>query len=277
MWQRLILILFFLVAPVSAWHEEGHVLVADIAWNRLGDGGKQEITELLRHHPDPDVRTLAAASVWPDQIRQANHPFHSYSRPDWHYQDRLFQAVPEGLSVDLGGQMLEQLARQTEIYQDPSRSKVERAVALCWVVHLVGDIHQPLHNSEFYDSRFPEGDQGGNQFMVVLGEQSLALHRLWDSAGGRFLAAVPPYRLVSYRRWFQDLHPPERFGEKLDVIDFEVWSDECLELARLAYEKVAFSEPVDNQALEWIMDTAEEQITLAGYRLGRLLERGFGG
>src|SRR5207244_1603954 len=66
----------------------------------------------------------------------------------------------------------------------------DRAIALCWVLHLVGDIHQPLHACTRYSAQFPAGDQGGNELMVLrdppYANSQMSLHHLWDSLPGTF-------------------------------------------------------------------------------------------
>lgn len=154
---------------------------------------------------------------------------------------------------------------------DQESSERARAVALSWVVHLVGDLHQPLHNSELYDERFPNGDRGGNLYQVVLGQEALSFHYLWDSAGGRFLYPPSRDRLLSYQAWFVENHPRESFDE-LGVESFQAWSDEGLALAVEAYGSIPFGEKIDADSLKSVMDVSERRIVLAGYRLAKLLE-----
>jgi hypothetical protein len=266
---RTILTLFLLATPVWAWGVEGHTLVSDIAWDRLDPIVQARTEQLLSHHPDSRIRTLSEASLWPDLIRDRSHSFHFYNRPDWHYQDRLVNETDR--PVTLEGKLLEKLEEQCRVLSDKESSQRAKAVALSWVAHLVGDIHQPLHNSELYDERFPEGDRGGNLYEVVLGGETLSFHYLWDSAGGRFLYPPSSDRLRSYQTWFVEKHPPESFAE-LEVHSFQAWSDEGLALAVEAYGNVPFGEKISTEALESVMDVSERRIVLAGYRLAKILE-----
>lgn len=266
---RTILTLLILASPVWAWGAEGHTLVSEIAWERLDPSVQARVKQLLSHHPDARVRTLTEASLWPDLIRDRSHTFHLYHRPEWHYQDRLVKETD--LPVMLEGRLLERLEEQRRVLSDKESSGRAKAVALSWVVHLVGDLHQPLHNSELYDERFPEGDRGGNLYEVVLGREALSFHYLWDSAGGRFLYPPSTDRLLSYRTWFVENHPAASFDE-LEVDSFQAWSDEGLALAVEAYGNVPLGEKISTEALESVMDVSERRIVLAGYRLAKLLE-----
>src|SRR5437870_13642051 len=61
---------------------------------------------------------------------------------------------------------------------DPER----KAIALAWLFHLVGDIHQPLHTAQLFTTDYPKGDRGGNEICVRVkeAEQPMDLHRFWD-------------------------------------------------------------------------------------------------
>ena len=258
--------------PALAWWDEGHRLVAEIAWKELDNTRRSEITELLTHHPDPAVRTLADASVWPDVVRDRAHPFHAYHRSGWHYEDRAIVTEKGDWELDVSGALVAQLERQIQILNDPSKSKPERAVALCWVVHLVGDVHQPLHNAELYGADFPQGDQGGNRFKVILGSQEISLHKLWDSVGGRFLEPVSRQRLQSYRDWFTARFPETQMTEGPALESPAEWSDEGFKLAQdVGYGDLRPGERISSEQLQRVLDVSAERVTLAGYRLAKIL------
>src|SRR4051794_37148479 len=65
----------------------------------------------------------------------------------------------------------------------PSRTTAEdKAVALCWILHLIGDVHQPLHCATLYSPQFERGDLGGNSFGVKINGKEYRLHTFWDNA-----------------------------------------------------------------------------------------------
>ena len=63
-------------------------MIAMIAKQELSEAHRQEIEHILAHHPDPNVRTLEEAAVWPDLVEEEDHPFHHHDKPKWHYSDR---------------------------------------------------------------------------------------------------------------------------------------------------------------------------------------------
>lgn len=274
---RIFLLTLALCTPVWAWWDTGHELVARTAEQHIAARTRQEIIRILRHHPDPSVRTLVAASAWPDDIKKKDHPFHSYEHSNWHYQNRPIETTGD-FGAD-NGEMVQRLKENIEVLGDVHRAPAERAVALCWVAHLVGDIHQPLHNSNSFRPEFlPRGDEGGNRFKVWLGSHKISLHNLWDSAGARFLHHPSQARLLNYLVWFQHVYPPSSFVAELRITDPQIWSDEGLALAReKAYAHVVPGEQLSDEAYQEVLDTTERQLPLAGYRLARVLDCTLGG
>ena len=273
-------VLLVMAQPAWAWWDSGHILVADIAWEAMRADTKAEVEELLAYHPDPLVRTLAESSHWPDQVRLKEHPLHKHHRETWHYQNLPIQKFADGVEREVvyGGDLNEQLVKQVQMMADKSLPKAERAVALSWVVHLIGDIHQPLHNASLFNEQFPQGDRGGNSFEVILNGKPLPLHYLWDSGGGRFIDPVSPEKLTWYRDSFMKRHPKSRFEGELRVDTVGEWAQEGLQIAREAVyrDDVLQGQALPQQALEHAQDLSERQMALAGYRLAQVLDRNLG-
>lgn len=267
------LLLLSLSAPALAWWDTGHELVARIAWAHLSENERLQLRELLQHHPDPQVRDIVAASIWPDLIKSEVHPFHEFRRDNWHYQNRPVES--EISEAPDAGRLLQSLEENIATLSDQNRPATERAVALSWVIHLVGDIHQPLHNATSYRPEFqPEGDRGGNRFKVVLGERTINLHTLWDSLGGRFLEQPTSDELTGYLTQLMVEYPMERFESELTVEEFKAWSDEGLQLAREeAYCGLITGRILSETAHHRALETTARRVTLAGYRLLKVLRR----
>ena len=146
---------------------------------------------------------LGQAAYWPDLARGLPEPERRrYNHPEWHYIDGAW--VRDGASTqgnvyvgrsplpDIAGapataiqtpsladNVMTALDYNTRVLADPGQAAPERAVALCWVLHLMGDIHQPLHAGSLYSARlFAEGDRGGNGIPTDTG----TLHARWDGA-----------------------------------------------------------------------------------------------
>ncbi len=146
--------------------------------------------------------TLGQAAVWPDLVRGLDEEERiRHDRPQWHYIDGAWLRGP-GLQGNLyvgvdprpdiaGGRatadsderdidnVLLALDYNLARFNDPAQTPAVRAVALCWLLHLTGDIHQPLHSGALLsNSLFPNGDRGGNGIPTRNGN----LHSEWDEA-----------------------------------------------------------------------------------------------
>jgi hypothetical protein len=156
-------------SPALAWGSEGHRAVAAVAVQMLTGPARQQAERLLAADAD-GARTWDAAAVWADQWRAAHRetaPWH-FARGDVSKPDLDLAAACRKSCVVKGvRQFAEQLA-------DGSQPQQERIRALKFLVHLVGDLHQPLHVAG-------DGDGGGNDVQVsFLGRRNLNLHHVWD-------------------------------------------------------------------------------------------------
>ena len=151
------------------------------------------------------VWLLGQAAYWPDIVRGLPAAeAEKYNRPTWHYIDGAWvrdAATMQGNSYigiarfdDIGGEdgaaihsegqvhnIVTALDYNTQVLADAGRPMPERAVALCWVLHLMADIHQPLHAGSLFSAEvFKRGDRGGNGVRTDAGN----LHARWDRALG---------------------------------------------------------------------------------------------
>jgi hypothetical protein len=213
-----------LVPPACAWNAVGHSLVAKLAYQRLKPEEREQIVVILRQHPHAEAYLLAdrpanipagewmfmQAANWSDWIRpprnfmgsQAQHPRHKYHRGPWHYVNYPYRSgqtdltLSEHLPQEVN--ILTQLAAAAKYAKpsapadpDPADDATDatknRAVRLCWLIHLVGDIHQPCHVTAWVDPvRLPGGDEGGNKtsLRVDIGAEPTKLHTFWDALLG---------------------------------------------------------------------------------------------
>jgi len=147
------------------WGVEGHHVVARIAESRLTPRARAEAERLL------GGQSLEAVSTWADEIRR-DQP----ATGPWHYVDIELgdTAYDPARDCPHSACAVDALNTQIGILADTTRSDSARAEALRWVIHLVGDIHQPLHGSD-------DHDKGGNDDHVVYRGNSTNLHSLWDT------------------------------------------------------------------------------------------------
>jgi hypothetical protein len=152
--------------PAFGWGPEGHSLVARLAAARLTPQAAARIAEIL----GPGV-SLASVSSWADQVRP--------SRPEtgpWHYIDIPINKDHLDMQRDCpqGACVIAKIADFEKVLSAPAATPVQRKEALMFIVHFVGDMHQPLHCSD-------NKDKGGNGVKLEFVGKPTNLHSMWDS------------------------------------------------------------------------------------------------
>ena len=153
-------------SPAMAWGKTGHRVVAAIADTELSGLARAHVQEILG-----PGESLDEAATWPDEMRADPSAFWQKTATPWHY------VTLNGTAYDHAppeGDALEALVRFTRVLQDPGASLADKQLALRFVVHLVGDLHQPLHAGKCCD-------KGGNDVKVTFFGKSTNLHAVWDS------------------------------------------------------------------------------------------------
>lgn len=198
--MRALLTLLLLPAPAPAWSKPGHMVTGAIAHAVLAQDDSAALAkavELLKQTPqyardwkptadrlpeaDRGLYLFMMAARWADDIRGDPR----YDRPTWHYIGLPFK--PPGQPDWLTEPPPATVNAVTAFEQNRAAVRTapdadERAVALCWVFHLVGDIHQPLHAGGLVTRDWPVGDRGGNSAKVRAepGGRAVNLHAYWD-------------------------------------------------------------------------------------------------
>ncbi len=289
-------LLWVLAFPAAAWNAAGHRISAMIAWEHMDAPTRNAVAAILQQHPDfehwqlrangadPDLTAFLEASTWPDDIRRDKRFYTAGSEeptstqpgfPDmerrlsWHFVDRPVgwydRLLPSPGVID------RQLVTLARIVGDRKEKPSARAYALPWLIHLVGDAHQPLHAASRYG---PDGrsDQGGNRVTINNPLQphasSTSLHRYWDDLPG------PPW-LNGSRLHSAAIALISRYAVPAATGTPEQWIDESWRLAsEYAYPPEIDAVPTitadfHNQSLT----IANRRVTEAGYRLAALLQQ----
>ena len=151
---------------VFAWGKIGHRTVGEIATQYLTPDVLKLINKLL------DNQSLAFVSTYPDEVK-SDRNFDKY-RP-WHYVNIPLDKTYEDITPAFWGNIVQAIEKCVKIVGDKTQSKEERAFHLKYLVHLVGDLHQPLHTGRFED-------YGGLKITVHWFGKKTNLHKLWDSS-----------------------------------------------------------------------------------------------
>lgn len=282
----LLLLVLLLPGPAAAWNAHGHRLIAAIAWQQMSPSARTACSELLARHPDhadwqrrsrstaPEA-IFSEAATWADAIRDDPRYYDEGRDPalppppglidnrrhkHWHYVDRDAHGQRQKGELDRRSEAL------LRLLQDDRDS--ERAVwALPWLLHLIGDLHQPLHTGQ-------AEDEGGNRIEIENPfdprQPFINLHSYWDNLPGR--RSLRGERLFAEAARLQAAHPPPRPGRVAD------WHDESRRLLRQAYPDIVGSllPSISRDFHQRAGEQARRRLVDAGYRLGWSLEAIFG-
>ena len=241
-------------SAANAWGQTGHRVIGEIAQEHISGKTRAEI-ELILGKED-----LAQASTWADEERSNPDSFWQREAGPYHYV-----TVPKGQTyAEVGapeeGDALSALARFTQTVRDASASREEKALALKFIVHIVGDVHQPLHAGN-------GDDRGGNDVKVRWFGDETNLHSVWDSA----LIDSRNLSYTEYARWLgRDINPRETIAWWM--ADPQIWIAESTKIRDQIYPAPAEAMPNLGYAYQYEhLGVAETQLQRGGIRLAAYL------
>lgn len=238
-------------ASAFAWGQKGHDTTAAIAERHLTPATLSAVTDLL------DGKSIVYWSNWLDN---ASHTDDFAYTKTWHYKnidrDVKFADAP----VNPKGDVVTAINQQKAVLADPKATKADRQLALKIIVHLLGDIHQPMHLGH-------ATDLGGNKCTVIYFGRENNLHSIWDSA-------VPESaHKWTYTEWTDQL---DRLNQKqtaqiTSVTDPAQWAEETFEIAKRVYLLTPDNTKISYDYIADWTPVVEEQFLKGGLRLAALL------
>lgn len=271
-----------LASPAAAFWEYGHETVARIAYANVTPRTQAAIRRLLAQDrlldtPECRANTIEGASTWADCIKplkDANGQSHFGYAFSWHYQNvnvcRPFDLT--GPCAD-GNCVSAQITRQQAILKDRGRPMADRVRALAFLIHFVGDLHQPLHAGD-------RADKGGNDVPAAYGAYApdrFNLHSVWDGPLAERAVSGPPPIVRRY---------PAAERRRLASGSVTDWSRESWQVSRnAAYASAMGGDPcapaparvvLDDAAVARLAPVLRREVTRGGLRLARLLDEALG-
>ncbi len=252
--KKIIFILILLICSYSvfAWGQLGHRVVGKIAENHLTPQAKKAMQEIL------GTESLAVASTWMDEVKSDDTYDHTHV---WHYT-----TVPDGKTYadaekNEKGDVVMAIENMKVILQSSLSSENEKKEALKFLIHLIGDIHQPLHvgNGE---------DRGGNDYKIKWFYESSNLHRIWDSE-------MIDFKQFSYTELAENIdHIDVETIKILQATNAEDWANEAATIRPSLYpdpglEKLSYEYAYQHWNL------MQEQLLKGGIRLAGVLNEIF--
>jgi len=240
-----------------AWGKTGHRVIGKIAEPFLTAPARAGVKKIL------GAETLAEASNWPDFMRADPAPFWQHDAGPWHYVTVPRSKTYDKVGAPPEGDAVTALQRFSSVVRDPKTSLQERQLALRFIVHIVGDLHQPLHAGN-------GSDKGGNDVRVTFQGRPTNLHAVWDS--GLIDEAQLSYSETA--AWLGARITPVETA-RWTITDPRVWIAESAELRDRIYpvegaEKLAYQYVYENTP------RMEMRLKQGGVRLAVCLNKLFG-
>lgn len=310
--------IFAAAADARAWDDVGHRLTAYIAWQNMTPAARENAIRILRLAPgDSDIATFYVMyspgpiearnrayfeliATWADIVRNFGMApegrrifedrYKKYHRGNWHYDDFFWKQVDGKAEIvdhpEDGGVAIKKLAEFDRVLLDPKADEEKKAIAIAWIMHIIGDIHQPLHTSGRITDLEPKGDQGGNLFVLSPANtprnEQLNLHWFWDS----IIPNMIPYGkepcgqayIESIGNRIMKKYPLKEVRGRLEPGEFEKWKRESFDLvpANVFTPDLKRNETPSAKYKRNALRVAEGQLAMAGYRLAETLNAGLG-
>jgi len=273
---------FVLASPASAYWEFGHQTVARIAYANVTPRTRAAVRRLLAETPRLDTpecpaTTIEGASTWADCVKPlkgADGKSRFGYAYNWHFQDvdicapfSLADACKDGNCVSA------QITRDVAILKDRRASEKDRAQALVFLIHFVGDLHQPLHAGEKHD-------KGGNDLAAAYGSYAprrFNLHSIWDGTLAERAITSGPSLVRRY---------PAAERRRIAAGTVADWSRESWQVAHdVVYASALKGDPcapspakvtLDDATIARIVPVARLEVERGGLRLAKLLDEALG-
>ena len=254
--------IFMMLQSVSlfGWGQTGHDVVAAIAEQNLTRKAKREISRLL------DGRSIVYYSSWMDNIQNSPYWKDGYDvTKTWHYANvdkgYTYETMSKVESGDVGTALDSLPDAMNNHYKELTDSmKVDY---LKMIVHLVGDIHCPMHAGRL-------SDRGGNRTQVKWFGKNTNIHSVWDSK------LIESARKWTYTEWAEQLDRADKaYIKKAMSGSFEEWFTDTVGNAAMIYDYIEdLGKENPNLSYQYVYDFSpmlEEQLLLGGYRLAYVL------
>ncbi len=244
----------FLYGSIPPWSKTGHRVIGEVAQMHLTHRAEKHITDLL------GGETLAEVANYADDIK-SDRKYREFS--PWHYvnfpADKAYTEVPHSSE----GDVVQGIQKCIAILKDPKTDQSKEVFYLKMLIHLIGDLHQPMHIGR-------AEDRGGNDIQLQWFGRGSNLHRVWDAN------LIDDYGM-SYTELARTL-PRWSRNKMRDVQEGTVydWVEEVQEVTNRIYDSAEVGEKLGYRYRYVWWDTVEEQLLLGGLRLAAVLNEIYG-
>ena len=279
--------LVLLTTPAFAFWSTGHMIISTIAYNEIQRMDPtylktiQKEIDYLSEYSMENAHSFIESAVWADD----NKGIAWTAFNDWHFVDT--PVLEEGWSGDTETELMNATwaiysMRKTLTNKYTPKFDSGLALSFAWryLIHLVGDIHQPLHASTYYSSKFPHGDRGGNSFKINYpdNKEITQLHALWDACVDQYGSIYAPlsdsefeYLSAVASNLTQNITRKD-VADRLKTSDERIWAAESHDFAEnFLYKDIEYGQTPSKEYIEGGRKIVNEQLVVAGYRLADLM------
>lgn len=250
--KHFIITVAMLGASIAAfgWGQKGHDTVAFIAENHLTETTRAAVDSIL------DGKSPV---YWANWLDNASHtPEYAYTKT-WHYKNVDADRTYDDMPANPAGDAVTAVKQQIEKLSDPATTKADAALALKILIHVTGDMHQPMHMGH-------ATDLGGNRVKLKYFNRDKNLHGIWDTD------LLESAHRWSYTEWQQQLDRLNDVDEALTVqCSVDDWARETMEITRRCYDFFQPGINVSYNQIAYWAPTIEQQLLRGGLRLAHLL------
>lgn len=255
-YSKILMLLLVSVSAYSyAWGLTGHRIIAEIGENHLSGKAKREIKKILGNE------RLAYWANWPDFIKSDTTGVWKETSA-WHYVNidpqTDFKAFEQKLKAQAGSSLYSQIKTLSAQIKDEKTSEKDRKIALIFVVHMMGDLAQPMHTGR-------SEDLGGNRISLTYFGDKTNLHSLWDGK----LIDSQKYSYTEYARLL-DIKSKEEV-KQIQSGSLENWLYDSHQIANKIYAQTPADSKLAYDYQYKFNATVERQLLYGGLRLAKLL------
>ena len=261
-------------SSVWAWNAMGHMIVAQLAYQQISPTAKKKIDKLVNamHEDYAEITSFQQLAYWPDALRSQKIDTYVH----WHYIDNAIAVdnMPTKNLIDSDNALWAYKLVGKVVANDHANPH-EQARFLGFLIHIIADLHQPLHTVSRISLATPNGDKGGNLFKVYLNHKATNLHKLWDSALGWLPKGNDINTAVQLADELNNKFPSDFFAKKPKNDNAESWVAEGITTAKNQVYAIEYNADVNATYLRDGELATQQALALAGYRLANVLDQLF--
>ena len=226
----------------------------------------------------PESPDFITSACWADDLKSSG----VNQEATWHFIDNAVCRLsdPTACPPPQEDNIVTALTEAHSTVYSKKAATLDRARQLRFIIHFMGDIHQPLHAATYFSSQFPDGDRGGNSWPIAGFSWTTELHALWDGGLGQWFGDIPRPLNASGVAWISNFtsriaeaHPASSLGPEIADVNVTSWASASHDLAAtVAYTAPQAPTPIPAAYIAAGEALCLKQIAIAGYRLATLLE-----